>query len=52
MLTVAPLKYGQLWDRGHILFREGDTAEEVLDKFNGKMTAMGCRLHLEYARAR
>ncbi len=51
MLTVAPSAEGHVWDRGHIFFRREDTdiAEEVLNKFDGKMTAKGCRLNLEYA---
>ena len=50
MLTVPPLEEGQLQDRGHILFanQDSDTAEEVFNKFNGKMTALGCPMHLEY----
>ncbi|KAF8346624.1 hypothetical protein F5887DRAFT_88220 [Amanita rubescens] len=48
---LPPFKDGQIWDRGHIVFkREGaDIAEEVLNKFNGQMTHIGCPLHLEYA---
>ncbi len=49
MLTAPPFKAGQLWDRGHIHFCDADTAEEVLNKFNGKMTAIGCPLNLEYS---
>lgn len=51
MLTAPPFNDGQAWDRGHIVFAndDSDTAEEVLNKFNGKMTAAGCRLHLEYS---
>jgi hypothetical protein len=51
MLIVPPFRDDQIWDRGHIFFgREGaDIAEEVLNKFNGEMTHVGCPLHLEFA---
>ena len=51
ILTVPPFKEGQLWDRGIIVFgnEDSDIAEEVLAKFNGQMTALGCRMDLEYS---